>query len=145
ELAARTDDPHRDLAPVGDQHLGKHGRMFTAVLSEAANRALSATRFSQVRWVDETGSTNADVLALARDGRPEGTVLVADHQTAGRGRVDRVWTAPPGSSLLMSVLLRPAPASAGFAGMALGVSAVDAVIATTGVVPRLKWPNDLVW
>jgi len=119
--------------------------MFTAVLSEAAKRALSGTRFADVRWVDETGSTNADLLALARDGAPEGTVLVADHQTAGRGRVDRVWTAPPESSLLVSVLLRPDPSSAGFAGMAVGVAAVDAVVATTGIVPRLKWPNDLVW
>ena len=82
--------------------------MFTAVLSEAANRALRRTRFSDVRWVDETGSTNADLLALARDGAADGTVLVADHQTAGRGRADRAWTAPPGSSLLVSVLLRPA-------------------------------------
>jgi len=119
--------------------------MFTAVLSEAAKRALSGTRFSDVRWVDETGSTNADVLALARDGAKDGTALVADHQTAGRGRADRVWSAPPGSSLLLSVLLRPDPASAAFAGMAVGVSAVDAVSATAGILPRLKWPNDLVW
>jgi BirA family biotin operon repressor/biotin-[acetyl-CoA-carboxylase] ligase len=119
--------------------------MFTAVLSDVAKRALAQTRFSNVRWVDETGSTNADLLALAHEGASDGTVLVADHQTEGRGRADRVWTAPPGSSLLMSVLLRPAPAIAPFAGMAVGVAAADAVAATTGVVPRLKWPNDLVW
>jgi BirA family biotin operon repressor/biotin-[acetyl-CoA-carboxylase] ligase len=119
--------------------------MFTAVLSEAANRALRETRFSDVRWVDETGSTNADLLALARDGAADGTVLVADHQSAGRGRADRVWTAPPASSLLLSVLLRPEPAVAPFVAMAMGIAAVDAVITTTAVVPRLKWPNDLVW
>jgi BirA family biotin operon repressor/biotin-[acetyl-CoA-carboxylase] ligase len=119
--------------------------MFTAVLSDAANRALERTRFSDVRWIDETGSTNADVMALARDGAPEGTVVVADHQTAGRGRADRTWSAPPGSSLLVSVLLRPAPAFAPLSGMAVGVAAVDAVSATTDVVARLKWPNDLVW
>jgi BirA family biotin operon repressor/biotin-[acetyl-CoA-carboxylase] ligase len=119
--------------------------MFTAVLSEAAKRALGGTRFTDVRWVAETGSTNADLMALARAGASDGTVLVADHQTSGRGRADRVWTAPPGSSLLVSVLLRPTPRFARFAGMAVGVAAVDAVLAATGVAPRLKWPNDLVW
>jgi BirA family transcriptional regulator, biotin operon repressor / biotin---[acetyl-CoA-carboxylase] ligase len=119
--------------------------MFTAVLSEAANRALERTRFSDVRCVDETGSTNADLMALARAGAGDGTVLVADHQTAGRGRADRTWIAPPGSSLLVSVLLRATPAFAPLAGMAVGVAAVDAVSATTGVGLRLKWPNDLVW
>jgi BirA family biotin operon repressor/biotin-[acetyl-CoA-carboxylase] ligase len=115
------------------------------VLTDAANRALAGTRFADVRWIAETGSTNADLMALARDGAPEGTVLVADHQTAGRGRADRVWTAPPRSSLLMSVLLRPQPSFAPFVGMALGVAAVDAIAATTGVLALLKWPNDLVY
>jgi BirA family biotin operon repressor/biotin-[acetyl-CoA-carboxylase] ligase len=119
--------------------------MFTAVLTDAANRALAGTRFSDVRWVGETGSTNADLIALARAGAPEGIVIVADHQTAGRGRADRVWTAPPRSSLLMSVLLHPQPVFAPFVGMALGVAAVDAIAATTGVRARLKWPNDLVY
>lgn len=97
-----------------------------------------------VRRVAETGSTNADLLALARAGAPEGIVLVADHQTAGRGRAGRKWTAPPGSSLLLSVLLRPPQAVAGLTTMALGLAAADAVEAIAGVLPRLKWPNDLV-
>ena len=146
ELAARADDAYGDLAPVGDQDLGKHGRMFTAVLSEAANRALPRTRFADVRWVDETGSTNADLLALARDGAADGTVLVADHQTAGRGRADRVWTAPAGSSLLVSVLLRP-PTARRAASRAWRWASPRSTRCTRrpGVAPRLKWPNDLVW
>ncbi|MEY2432944.1 MAG: BirA family transcriptional regulator, partial [Acidimicrobiaceae bacterium] len=72
--------------------------MFTAVLGEAAKRALSGTRFPDVRWVGETESTNADLLTLARDGAPEGITLVADHQTAGRGRAGRSWVAPAGAS-----------------------------------------------
>ena len=68
----------------------------------------AGTRFADVRWVDETGSTNHDLLALAAVGAPDGVVLVADHQTAGRGRLDRTWVAPPGASLLVSVLVRPA-------------------------------------
>ncbi len=118
--------------------------MFTAVLSEAAKRALADTRFTDVRWVDETGSTNADVMALVRAGAPDGTVVVADHQTAGRGRADRRWEAPPRSSLLVSVLLRPPAATAALCTTALGVAAVDAVAAVAGVSVRLKWPNDLV-
>src|SRR3954447_25236147 len=86
--------------------LANTDRMFTAVPSEAAKRLLAGSRFADVRWVAETGSTNADLLALARTGAPDGIVLVADHQTAGRGRAGRSFTAPPGASLLTSVLVR---------------------------------------
>ncbi|HEY6530663.1 MAG TPA: hypothetical protein VIY72_00060, partial [Acidimicrobiales bacterium] len=72
-----------------------------------ATRAIAGTRFADVRRVAETGSTNADLLAAAAAGEPADLVLVADHQTAGHGRLGREWTAPPGSSLLVSVLLRP--------------------------------------
>ena len=80
---------------------------------ELARSALVGTRFADVRWVAETGSTNADALELARQGEAEGVVLVADHQTAGRGRLGRTWQAPPGASLLCTVLLRPPAAVAG--------------------------------
>lgn len=108
--------------------------------------ALGATRFADVRWVAETGSTNADALALARDGAAEGIVVVADHQTAGRGRRDRRWVAPPGGSLLVSVLLRPPSAVAGPVSMAAAVAMAEAVDAVTSGAVRagLKWPNDLV-
>jgi BirA family biotin operon repressor/biotin-[acetyl-CoA-carboxylase] ligase len=93
--------------------------------------------------VAETGSTNADALALARDGAPEGVVFVADHQTAGRGRLGRTWQAPPGSSLLVTVLLRPPEDQAELVTFAAAVSMAEAVEATTGVRALLKWPNDL--
>src|SRR5690242_12534882 len=83
-------------------------------LDPAFSRAGAGTRFADVRAVAETGSTNADALALARAGAPEGVVVVADHQIAGRGRRDRRWEAPPGASLLVSILTRPA-ASLGLA------------------------------
>ncbi len=101
--------------------------------------------FADVRWVAETGSTNADAMALARQGEPEGIVLVADHQTAGRGRAGRTWSAPPGASLLCSVLLRPPAAVVDLCTMAVAVAAAAAVAEVAGVTPRLKWPNDLVW
>ena len=125
--------------------------MFTVVPGDhASNQAelmsplLAGTRFRRVRWVAETGSTNSDAMALARDGAPEGTVVVADHQHAGRGRLGRPWTAPAGASLLVSVLLRPPAAVVGSVAMAAGLSMVEAVEELTGVAPGLKWPNDLV-
>lgn len=102
-------------------------------------------RFADVRWVAETGSTNADAMELARQGEPEGIVLVADHQTAGRGRAGRSWTAPPGAGLLLTVLLRPPAGVLDLTTMAVAVSAAVAVEACAGFSPRLKWPNDLVW
>jgi BirA family biotin operon repressor/biotin-[acetyl-CoA-carboxylase] ligase len=105
---------------------------------------LAGTRFADVRWAESTGSTNADALELARDGAPEGVVVVADHQTAGRGRRSRRWLAPPGASLLVSVLLRPPATVSGAVTMAVAVSMSDAVAAVAGVEAGLKWPNDLV-
>src|SRR5688572_30718793 len=102
-------------------------------------------RFADVRWVAETGSTNADAMELARHGEPEGIVLVADHQTAGRGRAGRTWTAPPGAGLLLSILLRPPASVLDLTTMAVAVSAAAAVGSVAGFSPRLKWPNDLVW
>ena len=120
--------------------------MVADVKGSSATSRLVGTRFTEVRWVDETGSTNADLLAAAADGAEEGLVLVADHQTAGRGRLDRRWEAPAGSSLLVSVLLRPSVAidDAFLVMSAAGVAAVDACHDVTGLRPGLKWPNDLV-
>jgi BirA family biotin operon repressor/biotin-[acetyl-CoA-carboxylase] ligase len=111
---------------------------------ERARAALAGGRLADVRWVDETGSTNADALALARAGAPEGIVVVADHQTAGRGRRDRAWAAPPGGSLLVSVLLRPRAPVAGAVTMAAAVAMAAAVDEAAGVAAGVKWPNDLV-
>ena len=101
--------------------------------------------FADVRWVAETGSTNADAMALVRDGAPEGIVVVADHQTAGRGRRGRTWEAPPGAGLLASIVLRPPAEVVDACTMAVAVAAAEAVEEVAGVRPRLKWPNDLVW
>ncbi len=110
----------------------------------ALESAGSGTRFDDVRHVRETGSTNVDVMALAQDGAPEGIVVVADHQTAGRGRAGRSWTAPPGVSLLCTLLLRPPARVAPLVTVALAVAASEAVEDVAGFSPGLKWPNDLV-
>jgi BirA family biotin operon repressor/biotin-[acetyl-CoA-carboxylase] ligase len=108
--------------------------------------AVPSTRFSVIKHVAETGSTNDDVRIAALDGASEGLVVVADHQSAGRGRLGRTWQAPVGSSLLVSMLLRPPLRldEVHLVATALGVAAVDAVGETAGVRARIKWPNDLL-
>jgi BirA family biotin operon repressor/biotin-[acetyl-CoA-carboxylase] ligase len=100
----------------------------------------------EIRRVEQTGSTNADLLAAARAGEAEGLVLVAGEQTAGRGRLGRHWQSPPGTGLTFSVLLRPdAPAAAlGWLPLLTGVAVASAVTAVSGVETRLKWPNDVL-
>lgn len=107
---------------------------------------LAATRFGDVRWFPEIDSTNRWVLEQARAGAPEGLVAVADHQTAGRGRLGRSWTAPPGASLLVSVLLRPdlPPESLHLVTAAVALAASDGGRKVAGVESSLKWPNDLL-
>jgi BirA family biotin operon repressor/biotin-[acetyl-CoA-carboxylase] ligase len=98
-------------------------------------------RFGDIRWYAEVDSTNRVVADLARAGAPDGVVVGADHQTAGRGRRGRTWEAPAGASLLVSVLLRPAPA---LVTLAAGLAAAGACEAVAGVTVGLKWPNDLL-
>lgn len=100
-----------------------------------------------VTVVPQTGSTNADLLAEARAGAAEGLVLVAEEQTAGRGRLGRSWSAPPGAGLIFSVLLRPAgvpPTRLGWLPLLTGVAVASAVRDQTGLPASLKWPNDVL-
>ena len=114
------------------------------------------TPWNDVRCVPETGSTNRDVAALAQQGAPEGLVIITEHQTAGRGRFERRWTAPPGASIGMSMLLRPQRPAPDWgwlsllAGLAVvrGIRAAGAAAggdqaAAAGRV-LLKWPNDVL-
>jgi BirA family biotin operon repressor/biotin-[acetyl-CoA-carboxylase] ligase len=101
----------------------------------------------EITVVGSTGSTNADLAARAAAGAPEGTVLAAEDQRAGRGRMGRRWVSPPRSSIMVSVLLRPArvpPSRRGWLPLLAGVAAATAVRATTTVPAGLKWPNDLL-
>ncbi|MEO3976105.1 biotin--[acetyl-CoA-carboxylase] ligase [Streptomyces sp. CAU 1734] len=97
--------------------------------------------------VPATGSTNSDLAARAADSA-EGAVLVAEEQSAGRGRLDRVWTAPPRSGLFFSVLLRPGPGVPqerwGWLPLLAGVAAAAGLSRAAGVDMSLKWPNDLL-
>jgi BirA family transcriptional regulator, biotin operon repressor / biotin---[acetyl-CoA-carboxylase] ligase len=96
--------------------------------------------------VEETGSTNVDVIEAARAGAAEGLVLVAEHQRAGRGRAGRHWSSPPRAGLSVSVLLRPRVPAArwGWLPLLAGVALAESVDRVAGVAAALKWPNDLL-
>jgi BirA family biotin operon repressor/biotin-[acetyl-CoA-carboxylase] ligase len=96
-----------------------------------------------VEHVAETGSTNADLLATAAT-RPDRSVLVADHQTAGKGRLDRRWDALPGANLLASLLFHVVPAHPNDLTRRVALAAVDACRRVAGIDVVLKWPNDLL-
>ncbi|MEV5661380.1 biotin--[acetyl-CoA-carboxylase] ligase [Streptomyces flaveolus] len=102
----------------------------------------------QVDVVQRTGSTNSDLVALAAEGKAdEGAVLVAEEQTAARGRLDRQWTAPARSGLFFSVLLRPTEvpvARWGWLPLLTGVAVATGLARAAGVDTALKWPNDLL-
>jgi len=99
-----------------------------------------------IRFVAETGSTNADLLTLARGGEPEGTWLRAASQTSGRGRLERTWLSPPGN-LYASTIVRPLAGDPGAPTLALvaavALEEVASAYAGTGKL-QLKWPNDLM-
>jgi BirA family biotin operon repressor/biotin-[acetyl-CoA-carboxylase] ligase len=100
----------------------------------------------EIEVVPSTGSTNADLLARALRGEPEGVVLAAEEQTAGRGRMGRSWTSPPYAALTFSLLTRPdvPPARRGWLPLLTGVAVTTAVTEVTGIEARLKWPNDVL-
>jgi BirA family transcriptional regulator, biotin operon repressor / biotin---[acetyl-CoA-carboxylase] ligase len=100
----------------------------------------------EIRRFAEIDSTNTYVMDQARLGAAEGLVAVAEHQTAGRGRLDRRWESPPGANLLASVLLRPGCEADDLhlCSGAVALAAADACAEVAGVTPVLKWPNDLL-
>jgi BirA family transcriptional regulator, biotin operon repressor / biotin---[acetyl-CoA-carboxylase] ligase len=94
---------------------------------------------------DVLASTNTSLYALGRQGEPEGTVILADEQTAGRGQADKLWISPPRCNLYVSVLLRPsiAPAQAPLLSLLAAVALVD-TLRQEGAICGIKWPNDVL-
>jgi BirA family biotin operon repressor/biotin-[acetyl-CoA-carboxylase] ligase len=111
----------------------------------AVRQALRGTRFSDIRYVESTGSTNADAAPLLGDESAYGATFVADVQTQGAGRKGRSWIAEPGSSLLMTTILpRSMPASHLWV-VPFGVAiCVRRALMLNGVPTKLQWPNDLL-
>jgi BirA family biotin operon repressor/biotin-[acetyl-CoA-carboxylase] ligase len=122
------------------------------VTTEPANRpALDPTAVTAPGWrvevVAASPSTNADVTARALAGEPPGLVVVAEHQTAGRGRLDRVWVTPPRAALTFSALLAPdgVPLERWpWLPLLSGLAVIEGVRRVTGVAATLKWPNDVL-
>ena len=121
------------------------GGMDRAPLDVTVLRSAAGAGWARLEVVAETGSTNADLLAA--DDTPDRAVLVAEHQVAGRGRLDRGWESPPRAGLTFSVLLRPTvPAPTwGWLPLLAGVALCEAVEAVSGLAVVLKWPNDLLF
>ncbi len=101
---------------------------------------------SSVVFHESVDSTNAEALKLARTGAAEGTVVVADAQTGGRGRMGRVWVSPPGVNVYTSIVLRPpvSPRSAHEVTFVMAVAVAEAVGEFSRTTPAVKWPNDVL-
>jgi BirA family biotin operon repressor/biotin-[acetyl-CoA-carboxylase] ligase len=117
------------------------------LLPDALSPLLSGTIFSShLRHYFSIGSTNVAAMQAAAEGAPEGSVFVAEEQTAGRGRGDHSWDSAASLGIYCSVVLRPqmSPLDALFLSLMTGLSVADAVEQTTGLNPDLRWPNDVL-
>lgn len=123
-----------DLGDVLPVELGR------AVSRDAARLGCFTGR---IRYIPTVSSTSDVAAALAADGAPDGTTVVAGAQTAGRGRHGRTWSSPPGAGLYASVILRP-PRHVPLLTLMAGVALAEAVRGCTSLPIQLKWPNDLV-
>jgi BirA family biotin operon repressor/biotin-[acetyl-CoA-carboxylase] ligase len=138
-LPPRGSRPFRAPAPPAQSSGGRFGR--------GATPPSEAGRFGAiVHALGEVDSTQAVARDLADDRAPEGTLVTAEHQRAGRGRGGRSWLDRPGEALLCSLVLRPAIEVAEVPQLALlaAVAVAEAVEALTGIAPGIKWPNDVV-
>jgi BirA family biotin operon repressor/biotin-[acetyl-CoA-carboxylase] ligase len=99
-----------------------------------------------LHYRETVDSTNRDALRLAREGAPEGTAVIADHQTVGRGRLQRAWQSPPGCNLYVSIILRPAvaPSKASQVTLLAGVAVAEAIATICPDGVTIKWPNDVM-
>ncbi len=116
--------------------------------NEAVIRSGLATRIfgkTGFHFFDEIGSTNDQAALLAEGGSPEGTVVIADRQSRGRGQKERKWFSPPGAGIYLSLILRPTvpPGETPKITLLTAVAVAEALISLAGLDIRIKWPNDL--
>src|SRR3990172_856750 len=133
----RANDREKKAAELGNSPLSLdeiHGALGTKRLG---------TRFHYFQEID---STNSQARRLADAGAPEGEVVIAEHQSDGRGRLGRGWVSPPFSNLYCSLVLRPAlaPANAPQITLMAAVALADTVAAFVAEPPAIKWPNDIL-
>ena len=117
------------------------------LLPDIIGPLVSGTLFSsKIRHYFRVGSTNAAAMEAAAEGEPEGTVFLAEQQTAGRGRGGNTWESDPSDGIYCSVILRPqlSPADALLLSLIAGIAVAEAVEQTTALHPDLRWPNDVL-
>jgi BirA family biotin operon repressor/biotin-[acetyl-CoA-carboxylase] ligase len=109
-------------------------------------KSLSDLPLGGIRFLNQTGSTNDVALAWATEGAPDLSLVVADEQTSGRGRLGRRWLTPPGSALAMSLILHPSMIEKDLVPLfsGLGALALTQVLVEHGVAAQIKWPNDVL-
>jgi BirA family biotin operon repressor/biotin-[acetyl-CoA-carboxylase] ligase len=109
-------------------------------------KALSKLPLGDVRYFDSIGSTNNEALAWATTDAKDSSVVIADEQTAGRGRLDRKWFTPKGTALAFSLILHPTAEEKPYLTRTVGLAAlaVADALRTRGLVAQIKWPNDVL-
>lgn len=114
--------------------------------SEITSRLHTRWAGQRLIFFESTGSTNPDAKRLAEEGAPHGTTVVADRQTAGRGRRGRSWESPAGTSIYFTIVIRPrfVPDKASMITLVMALSVAEAIHELTGLHTGIKWPNDIV-
>ena len=109
-------------------------------------KALSKLPLGDVRYFETIGSTNNEALAWTASGAKDLSLVIADEQTAGRGRLDRKWFTPRGTALAFSLILRPTAAEKPYISRIVGLAALAVAdsLRTHGLVSQIKWPNDVL-
>ena len=109
-------------------------------------RVISSLPLGDIRYFDTIGSTNNEALAWATSGAKDLSLVIADEQTAGRGRLDRKWFTPRGTALALSLILRPTAAEKPYLTRIVGLAALAIAdsLRTRGLVAQIKWPNDVL-
>ncbi len=132
----------RQIANDQTQALGNAKLDIQAIHRGLGTRVLAR----RIVYHESVGSTNDIAKQLAESDEPEGTLVIADEQTTGRGRMGHAWHAPARSSILMSLILRPAlvPAQIGRVTMAVSLGECAGIDQVTGLTSQVKWPNDIL-
>lgn len=115
--------------------------------TDTLRKQLAGLPLGEVLYLERTGSTNAVALERLNQGAPDTALVAADEQTAGRGRFDRKWVTRPGAALAFSLVLRPAAEEVtrmGFYSPLAALGVAEALEGLYGLVPRIKWPNDVL-
>lgn len=124
----------------------EHGVATRGVAADLSAKLSTHILGKPLHFFPTIDSTNTYTAGLAREGAPEGTTVIADSQSGGKGRLGRSWVSPPGVNLYLSVLLRP-PVSAAVApqlNLLAAIAVADAIRETTPLSPAIKWPNDIL-